>query len=166
MNRHFTQMRNWQKRIEPMLAMNRTRRLHFGLSAVCAAAALVASLSAQEHEPNRIHADSTGQQVMVIEDSVKAYLHVFVETSYGWFWQRSTGRAFTTSDKEGKLRTKVDKLCLTLVAHDSITQCVENADSIVVQEKKRGPGIKKRTAHVAAWTEGPNLGPEKMEMKP
>lgn len=132
---------------------------------VCAIIAQVVPLTGQEQQSNGVHVDSTLIRV-ITEDSASAFLHVFVETSYGWFWQSSTGKAYTTADKEGKQRIRVDKLCLTLVAHDSITKCVEHADSIVVKSKKRGPGIKKRIARVTAWSEGPALGPESMEMKP
>jgi hypothetical protein len=99
-------------------------------------------------------------------DSTRVYLHVAVETSYGWFWQRSTGRAYTTTDAAGKQRVKVKELCLALVAHDSTTQCAEQADSVVVTEKKRGIAIPRRTARVSAISRGPNLGPETMEMRP
>lgn len=99
-------------------------------------------------------------------DSLQVYLHVELETSYGWLYQKSRGKAYTTSDKEGKHRVKVDKLCLTLIAHDSTTQCVEGDELIIVKEKKKGVGVKKKFARVVAWTEGPSLGPETMEMKP
>jgi hypothetical protein len=99
-------------------------------------------------------------------DSVQVYLHVELETNYGWLYQKSQAKAFTTSDKEGRHRVKVDKLCLTLIAHDSTTQCVEGDEMIIVKEKKKGVGVKKKFARIIAWTEGPALGPETMEMKP
>ncbi len=99
-------------------------------------------------------------------DSSQVYLRVELETSYGWLWQKTQGRAYTTSDKDGKHRLKVDKLCLTLIAHDTTTQCAEGKDEIIIKEKKRGIGIKKKLAQISAWTEGPALGPEKLEMKP
>lgn len=110
--------------------------------------------------------DITRTTVALTGDSTRVYLHVTAETSYGWFWQRSTGRAYTTSDVKGKQRVKVDKLCLTLMAHDTTTQCVEQADSIVVTEKKRGIAIPRRTVRLSAITEGPVLGPETMEIRP
>jgi len=94
------------------------------------------------------------------------WLHVEVETSYGWFWQRSTGVAYTTAGKDSKQRIKVGKLCLRLVAHDTTTQCLENADSITVFESKKGVGIKKCTAYVTAWTESPKLDTLRVQMAP
>lgn len=99
-------------------------------------------------------------------DSLQIYLHVELETNYGWLYQKSKAKAYTTSDKEGKHRVKVDKLCLTLIAHDSTTECTVGDEMIIVKEKKKGVGVKKKFARVIAWTEGPNLGPETMEMKP
>jgi len=101
-------------------------------------------------------------------DSIKAlpWLHVEVETSYGWFWQKSTGIAYTTAGRDSRQRVKVGKLCVRLAAHDTTTKCVENADSVVVFEQKKGVGIHKLTAFVTAWTEDPKLDTLRVQMNP
>ncbi|HEY3295614.1 MAG TPA: hypothetical protein VGL38_09245 [bacterium] len=101
-------------------------------------------------------------------DSAKPlpWLHVEVETSYGWFWQKSTGIAYTTAGRDSKQRVKVGKLCVRLAAHDTTVKCLENADSVVVFEQKKGVGIHKLTAFVSAWTENPKLDTLRVQMNP
>lgn len=94
------------------------------------------------------------------------WLHVEVETSYGWFWQKSTGIAYITTSRDSKQFVKVGKLCVRIIAHDTTTKCLENADSVVVIEKRKGIAIPKRTAFVTAWTENPVLDTLRVEMKP
>jgi len=94
------------------------------------------------------------------------WLHVEVETSYGWFWQKSTGIAYTTTGRDSKQLVKVGKLCVRLAAHDTTVKCLENADSVVLFEQKKGVGIKKCTAYVTAWTENPKLDTLRTEMAP
>ncbi len=95
-----------------------------------------------------------------------AWLHVDVETSYGWFWQKSVGRAYLTKTRESKERVKAAKLCVRLVAHDSTEKCVTGQDSLVVVEHKKGMGIPKRVARVAAWTINPTRDTTRVQLAP
>lgn len=106
--------------------------------------------------------DSTGVAI----DSTQAWLRVEVETSWGWFWQKSTGRVYVMVDKQSRQRMKAGKLCARLEAHDITEKYVDNADSLVVIEKKRGLGIPKRTAVVTAWAESPNLEEVSVALEP
>jgi hypothetical protein len=100
------------------------------------------------------------------ESDTSAYLHVEVETSYGWFWQKSIGRAYVTAGRDSKQKINVGKLCVKLEAHDSHENCLMQVDSMGVSEKKRGIAIPKRTAKVTAWCEDPKLGPITVTMEP
>lgn len=106
-------------------------------------------------------------QIAAIADTAALpWLHVEVETSYGWLWQKSTGRAYVTAGRKNAERVKVGKLCIQLVAHDTTRFCLEQADSITVFERKRGLGISKREAVVTAWTFAPSLEPTTVSLKP
>ncbi len=94
------------------------------------------------------------------------WLHVEVSTSYSWFHQKSTGRAWVTVGKQDTTPAKVGKLCLRLAAHDTTLTCDTNVDEITFQEKKKGIQIKKRTAIVSAWAENPNLDTVTVKMEP
>ena len=94
------------------------------------------------------------------------WLHVEVSTSYSWFHQKSTGRAWVTAGKQDTTPVKVAKLCLQLAAHDTTVTCESNVDEITLQEKKKGIQIKKRTAIVSAWAENPNLDTVTVKMEP
>jgi hypothetical protein len=142
--------------------MNHHRYLIFGLLALALLAGS-ALLCAQPAASNP--APATSQNVAV-DSASNLWLHVDVETNYGWFWQKSTGRAYVTEGKDGKKRHAVGKLCLQLVAHDSTVQCLSGADSILVTEKKKGLGIHKRTAYVTAWTENPALDTTRVQITP
>jgi hypothetical protein len=98
--------------------------------------------------------------------AVRAWLHVEVETNWGWFWQKSTGRAFTTSSKDAKDRVKVGLLCIKLEAHKSDEKCLQNADSIGISEKVNGIGVEKKTAKVIAWAEHPHIEADSVSLNP
>lgn len=136
---------------------------------LAAAFVLAAAMSAAIWQ-GTIHAqpapESATQTPIIIDSAALPWLHVEVETSYGWFWQKSTGRAFVTAGRKSAERIKVGKLCIQLVAHDTTRFCLEHADSITVFEKKRGVGISKREAFVTAWTFEPALEPTTVSLKP
>jgi hypothetical protein len=98
--------------------------------------------------------------------AVRAWLHVEVETNWGWFWQKSTGRAFTTSSKDAKDRVKVGLLCIKLEAHKTDEKCLQNADSIGISEKVNGIGVVKMTAKVIAWAEHPHIEADSVSLNP
>jgi hypothetical protein len=114
-------------------------------------------------QPDSLHASKPASP-----DSVcfLPWLHVEVETSYGWFWQKSKGIAYVTASKDSKQLIKAGRLCVRLMAHDTTIKRVDKADSIVVIEKKWGIAIPKRTAYVAAWTEDPVMDTLRVEMAP
>jgi len=120
---------------------------------VILAALLLAALGLAQSDGETV----TTEQPLTALDSTTAWLRVEVETSWGWFWQKSTGRVFVMADRESPRRVKVGRLCISLEAHKITEDCAENADSLVVFEKKRGVGIPKRTAVVTAWAESPDL---------
>jgi len=95
-----------------------------------------------------------------------AWLRVEVETSWGWFWQKSTATAYVMENRITRRRLKAGKLCLRLEAHDITENCVENADSLVVTERKRGIAIPKRTAVATAWAENPDLEETSVALEP
>lgn len=111
-------------------------------------------------------AETAAPTAAITDSAALPWLHVEVETSYGWFWQKSTGRAYVTTGRKSAERVKVGKLCIQLVAHDTTRFCFEQADSITVFEKKRGVGISKREAFVTAWTFEPALEPTTVSLKP
>jgi hypothetical protein len=122
------------------------------------AASAVAQEKAQTAVSDSVSSDTTAKPL--------PWLHVEVETSYGWFWQKSTGIAYTTVSRDSKQLVKVGKLCVQLVAHDTTTKCIENADSVVIFEKKSGVAIPKKIAYVAAWTEDPKLDTLRVHLAP
>ncbi|MBU0509018.1 hypothetical protein KKH27_09315 [bacterium] len=95
-----------------------------------------------------------------------AWLRVEVETSWGWFWQKSTGRAYVMVDKKSQQRLKAGTLHVRLEAHNITEKHMDNADSVVVFEKKRGLGIPKRIAVVTAWAENPDLEETSVALEP
>jgi hypothetical protein len=95
-----------------------------------------------------------------------AWLHVEVETSWGWFWQTSKGHAWVTVDKQDTLPSDVGKLCIRLTAHGTNQKCEYGAHKIAIEEKKRGVQIAKKTAIVTAWTELPTLDTVTVSMEP
>ncbi|MDD5088948.1 MAG: hypothetical protein PHI18_09155 [bacterium] len=126
------------------------------------AAALLTVLSFAQNDGEIVTAD----QPLTMADSTTAWLRVEVETSWGWFWQKSTGRAYVMADRDSPRRVKAGKLCISLEAHKITEKCVDNADSLVVFEKKRGVGIPKRTAVVTAWAESPDLDEVSASLEP
>lgn len=126
------------------------------------AALLLAALSFAQNDGETV----TTEQPLTMPDATTAWLRVEVETSWGWFWQKSTGRAYVMADKDSPRRVKAGKLCVSLEAHKITEKCAENADSVVVFEKKRGVGIPKRTAVVTAWAESPDLEEVSVALEP
>lgn len=107
------------------------------------------------------------QQIAVPETVVELpWLHVEVETSYGWFWQKSRGRAWVTAGKQDTMPVSVGNLCIRLAAHDTTIKCEANTNEISLQEKKKGIQIKKRIAVVSAWAESPALDTVTVRMEP
>ena len=108
------------------------------------------------------------QEIPAVADDLRVlpWLHVEVETSYGWFWQKSKGHAWVTEGKQDTTPVKVANLCIRLAAHDTTLKCEPNTDEIMIQEKKRGVQIKKHTAIVTAWAENPNLDSVTVKMEP
>ncbi|MFZ5432429.1 MAG: hypothetical protein ACOZB3_01525 [Calditrichota bacterium] len=96
----------------------------------------------------------------------QAWLRVEVETSWGWFWQKSTGRAYVTVDKKTQARTKAGTLHIRLEAHNINEKTVTDADSISISERKRGLGIPKRVAVVTAWAENPDIEETTVALEP
>jgi hypothetical protein len=94
------------------------------------------------------------------------WLHVEVETNWGWFWQKSTGLAYTTHGRNGPKRVPVGMLCIQLRSHKVTKQCMPDTDSIRVSETVRGLGVPKTTAWVKAWTQNPELGPDSVSLNP
>jgi len=133
------------------------------LFAVALALLLAAAIAGSQQ-----HKETTTLAVAADADTVRPlpWLHVEVETSYGWFWQKSTGIAYTTAGRDSKQLVKVGKLCVRLAAHDTTLKCEENADSVVIFEHKKGVAIKKCTAYVTAWTESPKLDTLRVQMAP
>jgi hypothetical protein len=114
-----------------------------------------------------LYADEVKKDSLVADTTTTLpWLHVEVETSWGWFWQKSSGKAYTYASKDSKQRVKVGNLCIKLEAHETHQFCEVNADSIVITEKKRGIAIPKRTAIVTAWAENPKLGPSTASLEP
>ena len=114
-----------------------------------------------------LYADEVKKDSLVADTTTALpWLHVEVETSWGWFWQKSSGKAYTYASKDSKQRVKVGNLCIKLEAHETHQFCEVNADSIVITEKKRGIAIPKRTAIVTAWAENPKLGPSTASLEP
>jgi hypothetical protein len=138
------------------------RYLITGLIALC----LIGGAALLSAQPPAAAQTPTTSQSVAVDTASHLWLHVDVETNYGWFWQKSTGRAYVTEDKEGKVPHSVGKLCLRLVAHDSTEQCVSGMDSIRIFEKKKGLGIHKRTAYVTAWAESPRLDTTRVQITP
>ncbi len=107
------------------------------------------------------------QQIAVPQTmTIQPWLHVEVETSYGWFWQKSKGRAWVTAGKQDTTPMNVGSLCIRLAAHDTTLKCDSNTNEISLQEKKRGIQIKKHTAIVSAWAENPALDTVTVSMEP
>ena len=94
------------------------------------------------------------------------WLHVEVETSWGWFWQKSKGRAWVTYDRQDTLPFQVGKLCIQLTAHGTTQKCLYGAHEITIEEKKHGVQIAKKTAIVSAWTDLPVLDTMMVKMEP
>jgi hypothetical protein len=101
-----------------------------------------------------------------VDTVANLWLSLEVETSWGWFWQKTTGKAFVTVGKNSPVRHPVGKLYVRLVAHDSTQKVLANADSIVIFEKKKGLGIPRRTAYLTAWTEDPALDTTRVHIAP
>jgi hypothetical protein len=101
-----------------------------------------------------------------VPDTARVWLKVEVETSYGWFWQTSVGHVQVLSDPDHPHRIPAGKLCARLIAHDTTVTCLENADSLVIIEKKRGIFIGKREARLSAWAENPAIKETSVSLKP
>ena len=99
-------------------------------------------------------------------DTSRAWLKLEIETSYGWFWQTSVGKAYVLADPDHPRPFKAGKLCGRLIAHDTTVTCLEKADTLIITEKKKGIFIGKREAFFSAWSESPNLKIERVSMKP
>jgi hypothetical protein len=99
-------------------------------------------------------------------DTARVWLKVEVETSYGWFWQTTVGRVCVLANPDYPHRIPAGKLCARLIAHDSTVTCIENADSLVIIEKKRGIFIGKREARLSAWAEHPTIKETSVSLKP
>jgi hypothetical protein len=150
--------------------MKQKSRTAFLLATVMLLIAIMVFVKSTSHEKQfmSIPLYAAEAQTSALTDSVAAtaWLHVEVETSWGWFWQKSKGLAYVIKEKNSQQRVKVGKLCLRLEAHGWHEECHDNADSIVVIEKKRGVAIPKRIARVTAWTENPKLGPTTTSLEP
>jgi hypothetical protein len=109
---------------------------------------------------------TAGAQTPVPADTSRAWLKLEIETSYGWFWQKSVGHAYLLTDPEHPRPLKAGKLCARLVAHDTTVVCHENADTLIITEHKKGIFIGKREAFLSAWCENPNVKIERVNMKP
>ncbi|MCB9357488.1 MAG: hypothetical protein H6505_02855 [Calditrichaeota bacterium] len=94
------------------------------------------------------------------------WLHVEVETKYGWIYQKSVGRAWTTVSRDDTTRVNVGKLCLKLEAHGTHESCWADTSYIELQDMKRRLAAKKKKAVVTAWAEDPAIERTKVEMMP
>ena len=98
--------------------------------------------------------------------TILPWLHVEVSTNYGWFWQKSSGRAWVTISQKDTTRVNVGELCIRMQAHDTSQTCETNVSELTVSEKKKGIQIKKRTAIVSAWTVNPTVDTVTVRMEP
>jgi hypothetical protein len=130
--------------------------------------AVLLTLSLWSLNAKPLSGDQTEKTTMAIatDSASNLWLHVEVETSWGWFWQKSKGLAYVTVGKNGPQRHAVGKLCVQLQAHDTQDKCLTDADSLVITESRKGLGIPKRTAYVTAWTEAPALDTTRVEIRP
>jgi hypothetical protein len=111
--------------------------------------------------------DTTKQAKATSEGSARVpWLHVTVETNYGWFYQESIGKAWTTRTRVSEERVKVGSLCLSLTAHNEIEKCLPDTSYIEVRDIKRRIATRKKTATATAWAENPAIDRTSVSLDP
>lgn len=146
------------------------KTVHVGLAIILMTGSLIifgfAGQTGSETEKTVTPVQQTSSDSALDTTAVRPWLHVEVETNWGWFWQKSTGRAYTTAGKDLNQRVKVGLLCIKLEAHKSDEKCLQNADSIQITEKVNGIGVEKKTAKVIAWAEHPHIEADSVSLNP
>ena len=95
------------------------------------------------------------------------YLHVRVSSKWWLVRQVSEAKAWTTTDKAGKKKTKVGEIELRLQCHGTETKTVKNASSVSLKNTMTGfPAVGKNPAEAIAWSKNPKIGPVKATARP